>query len=91
MDTEPVNVAERPRDTVACHCPEEGMQSARLLAKEVISSVVRSSSLWYFIGWLWLDGMDEIWEQDSILDEEYGNVVSNEICRSQLHVLLWTR
>jgi hypothetical protein len=62
VDAESVNMTERPWDTMTCHCPEEGMQSAWLLAKEVIGRVVCSSSLWDFIGWLWLDAMDEIWE-----------------------------
>jgi hypothetical protein len=49
------------------------------LTEEVPSTVVSSSSLRNLVVWPGLYSMNEIREFDGILDEEYGDVVSNEI------------
>jgi hypothetical protein len=55
------------------------VKGARLLTEEVPSGVVRGSSLGDLVVATGLDGVNEIREQDGILDEENGNVVSNNI------------
>jgi hypothetical protein len=79
VHTESINVTERTGNTVASHCPQKGVKCARLLAEEVPSGVVRGSSLGDLVVATGLDGVNEIREQDGILDEENGNVVSNNI------------
>lgn len=79
VHTESINVTERPRNTVASHCPKKGVKCTRLLTEEVPSRVVRGSSLRDLAIATGLDGVNEIGEQDSILDEENGDVISNNI------------
>jgi len=64
---------------VASHCPQQGVQRTRLLAEEVPSGVVRGSSLRNLIVAAGLDGVNEIREEDSVLDEENRDVVSNNV------------
>lgn len=80
MDTEPIDVAKRTGNPVACHCPKQSVQGTRLLTEEIVGSIVGSRRLWNFIGWLWLDGMNQIGEQDSILDKKDRNIVPDDIC-----------
>ena len=84
VDTEAINVSEGTRDTVTSHSPEQSVQRAGLLAEEVPGRVVRGSSLGDFIVPAGLDGMDQIGEEYSILDEEDGDVVSNEVYGGRL-------
>lgn len=79
VHTESINVTERPRNTVASHCPKKSVQCTRLLTEEVPSGVVCSGSLGDLVVAAGLDGVDEIWEENGILDEENRNVVSNNI------------
>ena len=79
VDTKAVNVSEGTRDTVTSHSPEQSVQRAGLLAEEVPGRVVRGSSLGDFIVPAGLDGVDQIGEENSVLDEEDGDVVSNEV------------
>ena len=79
VDTKAVNVSEGTRDTVTSHSPEQSVQRAGLLAEEVPGRVVRGSSLGDFIVPAGLDGVDQIGEEDSVLDEEDGDVVSNKV------------
>lgn len=79
VDTEAVNVSEGTRDTVTSHSPEQSVQRAGLLAEEVPGRVVRGSSLGDFIVPAGLDGVDQIGEENSVLDEEDGDVVSNKV------------
>jgi hypothetical protein len=81
VHSESINMTERPRNSVTSHCPQQGMQGTRLLAEEVPSRIVRSSSLGDLIITAGLDGVNKIREKDSILDEENRDVVSNNICR----------
>jgi hypothetical protein len=87
VHAETINMAERPRNTVTSHCPQESMQRTRLLAEEVPSGVVRGSSLGDLIVAAGLDGVNEIREEDSILNEKHRDVVSNNVyqCISRVH------
>jgi hypothetical protein len=53
------------------------------LAEEVISGVVSSSSFWDLAVGAWLEGVDEIWEKDRIIDEKYGDVDPNNVSKGQ--------
>lgn len=79
MDTETVEVTDRARDTMASHGPEERVQRTGLLAEKVVRCVVGSGSLGDFVDGVWLDGVDEVGEQNRILDEKDGDVVSDDI------------
>ena len=79
MDTETIHVAIRSWDTVSSHCPEESVQSTRLLTEEVPCGIMSSGSLWNFFIWAWLDSMDQIWKQDGVLDEEDRYVIPHNI------------
>lgn len=79
VDTETINMAERARNSMARHSPQQGMQRARLLTEEVPRGVMRGSSLRDLTVATRLNGVDQIRELDGILDEENGNVVSNNI------------
>jgi hypothetical protein len=87
VDTPAVSVAERSDGTVSAHSPEERVHGGRLLRKEVPCAVMRSGSLRDFSVRLWLDCMDEIRELDGILDEEYWNVVANNVCVMLVSIL----
>jgi len=50
-----------------------------LKTDEVPKVVVSRLSLRDFVMWLGLYGMNEVWELHCILNEEHGNVVSNDI------------
>lgn len=82
VDTKAIDVAKRARDTMAGHGPEQGVQGTGLLAEEVPSRVMGGSSLRDLIVTTRLDSVDEIREKNSVLDEEDGNVVANNICDS---------
>lgn len=62
VHTEPINMTERPRNTVASHCPKKGVQCTGLLTEEVPSRVVRGSSLGNLIVAAGFDGVNEIRE-----------------------------
>jgi hypothetical protein len=64
---------------MSTHGPEEGMKGARLLGKEIIGLVMCGGGLRYFSVWLWLHSVDQIRELDRILDEENGDIVSNNV------------
>lgn len=81
VHTKPVNVAERSRDTVTGHGPEESVEGAGLLAEEVPGRVVGSGCLWDLVVTPRLDCVDQIGELDGILDEKDGNVVANDVCK----------
>lgn len=79
MDAKTISVAEGSDNAMLGHGPEKRVQTARLLTEKVPGSVVSSGSLRNLIVGLRLDSVDEIGEKDGILDEEYWNVVSNNI------------
>lgn len=82
MDTESIHESERSGNPVSSHSPEQGLQGTGLLAEEIPSRIMRACSLRDFVGWVRFHGMDKIWEQDCILDEEGRDVVSNNICEN---------
>lgn len=53
---------------------------------EVPKVVVSSLGLRDLVVGVWLARVDEIWELDGILDEKDGNVVSNDVPITCLHV-----
>lgn len=55
------------------------MHRAGLTAKEVPGRVMSGGSLRDLVAWAGLYGVDQIGELDGILDEEYGDVVTNNI------------
>lgn len=61
------------------HGPQESVQGTRLLTEKVPGGIVRGGSLGDFIVAAGLDGVDEVGEKDGVLDEEDGDVVSNDI------------
>jgi hypothetical protein len=83
MHTETVHVTERPHDAIAGHGPEERVQRAGLLAEEVPGGVMRSGSLRYLAVRVGLDGVDQVGEFYSVLDEEDGDVVADDVCATQ--------
>ena len=56
------------------------MHRRRLLAEEVPGAIMGSGSLRDLAVRLRLDSVDQIWELDCILDEENGNVVTDDVC-----------
>jgi hypothetical protein len=64
---------------VTTHRPEEGVEGRWLLAEEIPGAIMRSSSLGDLTVWPWLDGMDQVGELDGILNEEDGDVVTNNV------------
>lgn len=79
MHTEPINMSERTRNAMPRHSPEQCVHRAWLLAEEVPGRVMSSGSLRDLVVTSGLDGVDQIGEEDSILDEEYRDIVSNDI------------
>jgi hypothetical protein len=55
------------------------MRDLRRESLKVPEIVVGRLSLWDFGLWLWFPSVDDIGEFDCILDEEYWDVISNEI------------
>jgi hypothetical protein len=84
MDTEPVHMPVRTRYAVSCHCPEQSVHGARLLAEEIPGGIVCGSRLRNLTVRAWLHGVDKVGELNGVLDEEDGNIISNNICRSRL-------
>ena len=66
-------------NTVAGHGKEECMKSRGLCAEEIPGRIVGGTGLGNLAVGLGLAGVDQIRELNGILDEEDGNVVSNEI------------
>lgn len=79
VHTKTVKVSEGSGNTVTSHCPQKSVQSTGLLAEEVPSGVVSSRSLRDFVVAPRLHRVDQVGEFDGILDEEYGNVVADNI------------
>lgn len=72
----------RPDDAVARHGPEESVQCTGLLAEKVPSRVVRRSRLWDLAVLHWFHSMYQVREQDGVLDEEYGDVIADDVLRA---------
>ena len=79
MDSEAVDVPERTRDAVTSHCPEQRVQRTGLLAKEVPCGIVGCCGLGDLIVATGLDGLNQVREEDSVLDEKDRNVVADKI------------
>jgi hypothetical protein len=59
------------------------MKCTWLLAKKIPCRIVRCCGLWYFIIGTWFDGVNQVREEYSVLDEENWNIVSDEIYLSE--------
>ena len=79
MHAEAIHMAERPGDAMASHGPEQRMHGARLTREKVPGRVVCGSGLRDFIVPARLDGVDQIREENGILDEKDGNIVSHQV------------
>lgn len=77
--TKAIHVAERTWNSVSRHGPHQRMHGARLLAEEIPGGIMSCSGLRNFTVLLGLDSVNQIGKLDGILDEEDGNVVSNDI------------
>ena len=76
------HVAVAAGDAMAGHGPEEGVHGARLGAEKVPGGIVGGGGLGDLIVGARLDRVDEVGEPDGVLDEEDGDVVSDNIWRS---------
>jgi hypothetical protein len=79
VHTKTVKVSEGPGNTVASHCPQKSVQSTGLLAEKVPSRVVRSRRLRDLVVAPRLHRVDQVREFNGILDEEYRNVVADDV------------
>lgn len=79
MHTETIHVTEAAGNAVARHGPEEGVESGGLGAEEVPSGIVGGGGLGNLVVGARLDGVDKVGEADGILDEEDGDVVTDDI------------
>lgn len=79
VDTETIDVTERTGNSVTRHSPKDGVQGTWLATEEVPGRVMSSLGLGNLIIGTWLNGMDEIGEENSILNEKDGDVVANNI------------
>jgi hypothetical protein len=79
VNTEAIHMPVAPDDALSRHGPEQGVQSARLLAEEIPSGIVGGGSRWHLAVLLRLDRVNEIRESNGILNEEDGNVVSDNV------------
>jgi hypothetical protein len=89
VHTEAVHVSVGPHDAVASHGPEQCVQRAGLLAKEVPGGIMCRCSLRDLAIWVGFDGVDEVREFYGVLDEEDGDIIANNICLKQ-HILSLT-
>lgn len=53
------------------------VRTFRLETYEVPKIVVCGLALRYIVMWLRLDGVDDVWKFDSVLDEEHRNIVAD--------------
>lgn len=58
------------------------MQRAGLLAEEIPSGIMSSSCLRDLIARVGLDRMDEVGKENRVLDEEDGDIVSYDVCKT---------
>lgn len=72
-------MSKAPGDSISSHGPEQSVKGRCLLRKEVPGRVVGSRRLGNLVVRAWLDGVDEVRELDGILNEEYWDVVPNNV------------
>lgn len=87
MDTKTVNMPERTRDTVTSHGPKQSVQRTRLLAEEIPGRVVGCRGLRDFIVASGLDGVNQVWEENSILDEKDRDVIADKVWDELEHIV----
>ena len=79
MDAEAFHHPQRARDRSIGHDPEDHVHAFRQERDEIPERVMRRRVLRIAAVGLHFDRMDEIGKLDGILDEEDGNVVSDEV------------
>jgi hypothetical protein len=79
VHTPSIHMPERANGAMTAHRPEQSVERRWLLAEKVPSAIMSSSGLGDLAVWPGLDSMDQIWELDGILNEEDGDVVTNDI------------
>jgi hypothetical protein len=79
VHTPSIHMPERANGAMTAHRPEQSVERRWLLAEKVPSAIMSSSGLGNLAVWPGLDSMDQIWELDGILNEEDGDVVTNNI------------
>jgi hypothetical protein len=79
VHTPSIHMPERANGAMTAHRPEQSVERRWLLAEKVPSAIMSSSGLGNLAVWPGLDSMDQIWELDGILNEEDGDVVTNDI------------
>jgi hypothetical protein len=81
VHTPAIDMPEGAYGAMAAHRPEKCVKPGRLLREEVPRAVVSGGSLRYLLVRTWLDGIDQIQKLDSILDEEHGYAVSDDVLK----------
>lgn len=74
-----IHVAVRPWNSVAGHDEHYQVQCARFLAEEVVRRSVRRRRLWNLHIRAWLEGVNEIGEENGVVDEEDWSVDANNV------------
>lgn len=72
-------MAVAPDNTKARHRPEQGVERARLGAEKVPGGIVSRGRLRNLVVRAGLDGVNQVGELDGILDEEYGDIIADDV------------
>jgi hypothetical protein len=79
VHTPSIHMPVRANSAMTAHRPEQSVERRWLLAEKVPSAIMSSSGLGNLAVWPGLDSMDQVREFDGILNEEDGDVVTNNI------------
>lgn len=79
VDTETLHHTVGSWDTTIRHSPHEHVSSLGVQELEIPEVIVGCLCLWNLVVWLWLSGVDNIWELHSILNKEDWNIVSDNV------------
>jgi hypothetical protein len=79
VHTPSIHMPERANGAMTAHRPEQSVERRWLLAEKVPSAIMSSSGLGNLAVWPGLDSMDQVRELDGILNEEDGDIVTNNI------------
>lgn len=79
IHAKPLHHPERSRDPAIAHRPRKHMRRLGMQILEVPEVVVRRLGLRHLVVWLGLRGMHKVGELNIVLDEEDGDVVSNNV------------
>jgi hypothetical protein len=79
MDTTPFHETKGATDSTIRHDPHRHVDTFRRQRNKIPEIIVRGLSLWKTAVGFLLGGMDKVGKLDRILDEEHGNVVSDDV------------